>query len=103
MCVYNVFVEGVAVVPICNVKNTLVTIIIFVLIISHVGVFQWTVHPPTLWLMCLVPYLWWVIFSELLLPNTTTLYARSLCYDAIDLVANMEIEDVAGFLFGMYG
>ena len=57
-CVFIIFgVVCAAVVKICNVKITLITIIIVVIILSNEGIFMWMFHPPIFLLVCLLPSL----------------------------------------------
>ena len=51
-----------AVVPIFNVKTTVIKNIVIVIIIYCVGGFLWIVNTPMLRLMCLLTYLLWVKF-----------------------------------------
>ena len=54
---FVIFVVHAAVVPICNVKTTGITIIIVVRILSHFGGFMWTMHATIILLICMLPYL----------------------------------------------
>ena len=61
------------VMPIWNIKTTVIKIITVVIIFYSIGIFMWMVHPPIF--MCLAPYLLGLKLAELLLSNTKLLSA----------------------------